>query len=79
MVENNDQCQNLGSIDKILQFAAIKGGFGGDNQHLMCLYPFILETFKQFSKVCRSMEEPAPCSSKSKGTALRPVPRLPVN
>ena len=40
MVENNDQRQNLGSIDKILQFSAIKKGFGDESQHLI-LHPAV--------------------------------------
>ena len=51
---NNDQRRNLGSIAKILQFAASKKGFGEESEHLMCLNPFIIEChdrFKQFFKV----------------------------
>ncbi|CAB4062325.1 unnamed protein product [Lepeophtheirus salmonis] len=34
---NNEQRRNLGSISKILQFAASKKGYGEESSHLMCL------------------------------------------
>ena len=58
---NNDQRRNLGSIAKILQFAASKKGFGEESKHLMCLNPFIIEChdkFKQFFTACISVPEP---------------------
>ena len=58
---NNDQRRNLGSIAKILQFAASKKGFGEESEHLMCLNPFIIEChdkFKQFFTACISVPEP---------------------
>ena len=58
---NNDQRRNLGSIAKILQFAASKKGFGEESEHLMCLNPFIIEChdkFKNFFKKCTSVPEP---------------------
>ena len=58
---NNDQRRNLGSIAKILQFAASKKGFGEESEHLMCLNPFIIEChdkFKQFFTSCISVPEP---------------------
>merc|ERR550519_2605593 len=58
---NNDQRRNLGSIAKILQFAASKKGFGEESEHLMCLNPFIIEChdrFKQFFKACCEVPEP---------------------
>ena len=58
---NNDQRRNLGSIAKILQFAASKKGFGDESEHLMCLNPFIIEChdkFKQFFTRCISVSEP---------------------
>ena len=58
---NNDQRRNLGSIAKILQFAASKKGFGDESEHLMCLNPFIIEChdkFKHFFTKCISVLEP---------------------
>ena len=58
---NNDQRRNLGSIAKILQFAASKKGFGDESEHLMCLNPFIIECherFKVFFSQCISVAEP---------------------
>ena len=58
---NNDQRRNLGSIAKILQFAASKKGFGEESEHLMSLNPFIIEChdkFKQFFTACISVPEP---------------------
>ena len=58
---NNDQRRNLGSIAKILQFAASKKGFGEESEHLMVLNPFIIEChekFKTFSLRCFSVPEP---------------------
>ena len=58
---NNDQRRNLGSIAKILQFAASKKGFGEESEHLMCLNPFIIEChdkFKHFFNKCITVAEP---------------------
>ena len=58
---NHDQRRNLGSIAKILQFAASKKGFGDESEHLMCLNPFIIEChekFKMFFSECISVPEP---------------------
>merc|ERR1719319_1129829 len=44
----NDQRRNLGSVAKILQFAASKKGFGEESEHLMCLNPFIVECHEKF-------------------------------
>ena len=58
---NHDQRRNLGSIAKILQFAASKKGFGDESEHLMCLNPFIIEChekFKMFFSQCISVPEP---------------------
>jgi len=58
---NNDQRRNLGSIAKILQFAASKKGFGEESEHLMILNPFIIEChekFKTFFLRCCSVPDP---------------------
>jgi len=58
---SNDQRRNLGSIAKILQFAASKKGFGEESEHLMVLNPFIIEChekFKNFFLQCCSVPEP---------------------
>ncbi|KAI0214246.1 Ras GTPase-activating-like protein IQGAP1 [Lamellibrachia satsuma] len=47
---SNDQRRNLGSVAKILQFAASNKGFGGDSQHLSVLNPYIIETHKRFKQ-----------------------------
>ena len=57
----NDQRRNLGSVAKILQFAASKKGFGDESEHLMCLNPFIIEChekFKSFFVACCQASEP---------------------
>ena len=57
----NDQRRNLGSVAKILQFAASKKGFGDESEHLMCLNPFIIEChdkFKSFFVACCRAPEP---------------------
>ena len=57
----NDQRRNLGSVAKILQFAASKKGFGDESEHLMCLNPFIIEChekFKAFFVACCQASEP---------------------
>lgn len=47
---NNDQRRNLGSVAKILQFAATKKGFGDESPHLMCLNAYIVECHEKFKK-----------------------------
>ncbi|XP_043245091.1 ras GTPase-activating-like protein IQGAP1 [Amphibalanus amphitrite] len=56
-----DQRRNLGSIAKILQFAASKKGFGDEAGHLQALNPFIVsahERFKEFVRACCAVPEP---------------------
>ena len=56
-----DQRRNLGSIAKILQFAASKKGFGEEAGHLQALNPFIIsahERFKEFLRACCAVPEP---------------------
>ncbi|GLH16291.1 Ras GTPase-activating-like protein IQGAP2 [Gryllus bimaculatus] len=51
---------NLASIAKILQFAAVKKGFGEESCHLMCLNNFIIEChkkFKTFFRDCCEVED----------------------
>lgn len=47
---NNDQRRNLGSVAKILQFAATKKGFGEESPHLVVLNPYIVECHEKFKK-----------------------------
>uniref|UniRef100_A0A0K2T0J2 Ras GTPaseactivatinglike protein IQGAP1like [Bombyx mori] n=1 Tax=Lepeophtheirus salmonis TaxID=72036 RepID=A0A0K2T0J2_LEPSM len=47
---NNEQRRNLGSISKILQFAASKKGYGEESSHLMCLNGYIIECHEKFKK-----------------------------
>ena len=52
---NNDQRRNLGSVAKILQFAATKKGFGDESPHLIGLNSYIVEChekFKRFFQEC---------------------------
>jgi len=53
----NDQRRNLGSIAKILQFAASNKGFGGDSAHLSSLNPYIMEAHNKFKKYFRAVCE----------------------
>lgn len=57
----NDQRRNLGSIAKILQFAASNKGFGADSAHLVAMNKYIMEAHTRFKKyfqdIC-SVEEP---------------------
>lgn len=46
----NDQRRNLGSVAKVLQFAASNNRFGDDSPHLVSLNPFILECHEKFKK-----------------------------
>ena len=48
---SNDQRRNLGSIAKILQFAASNKGFGGDSRHLECLNTYIIDAHQRFKLV----------------------------
>ena len=55
---NNDQRRNLGSVAKILQFAATKKGFADESPHLVRLNSYIIEChekFKQFFQECCSV------------------------
>ena len=47
---NNDQRRNLGSVAKILQFAATKKGFGDESPHLIGLNSYIIECHEKFKK-----------------------------
>ncbi|KAK2148244.1 hypothetical protein LSH36_507g01001 [Paralvinella palmiformis] len=57
----NDQRRNLGSVAKILQFAASNKGFGGDSSHQAPLNSYIMDAhvrFKEyFLEIC-DVEEP---------------------
>jgi len=58
---NNDQRRNLGSVAKILQFAATKKGFGEESPHLKVLNPYIVEChekFKKFFSECCQVADP---------------------
>ncbi len=58
---NNDQRRNLGSVAKILQFAATKKGFGDESPHLSSLNSYIIEChekFKKFFQECCQVAEP---------------------
>ena len=48
----NDQRRNLGSIAKILQFAASNKGFGGDSSYLSSMNNYIREAHGKFKKFC---------------------------
>lgn len=56
-----DQRRNLGSIAKILQFAASNKGFAGDSAHLSCMNDYIRDAhkkFKNFFQVACEVEDP---------------------
>ena len=58
---NNDQRRNLGSVAKILQFAATKTGFGDESPHLIELTSYIIEChekFKRFFQECIKVPDP---------------------
>lgn len=58
---SSDQRRNLGSIAKILQFAASNKGFAGDSAHLSCMNDYIREAhkkFKNFFQVACEVEDP---------------------
>lgn len=44
----SDQRRNLGSVAKVLQYAASNKMFGGENAHLSSLNPYIAKAFKKF-------------------------------
>lgn len=48
----NDQRRNLGSVAKILQFAASNKGFGGDSSYLSSMNNYIREAHEKFKKFC---------------------------
>ncbi|KAH3833286.1 hypothetical protein DPMN_106592, partial [Dreissena polymorpha] len=56
-----DQRRNLGSVAKVLQFAAANKGFGGDSAYLSHMNTYIKETHEKFKKYCLmacDVEEP---------------------
>ncbi|CAL1534099.1 unnamed protein product [Lymnaea stagnalis] len=48
----NDQRRNLGSIAKILQFAASNKGFGGESSYLASMNDYIRNAHEKFKKYC---------------------------
>ncbi|KAL5004093.1 hypothetical protein ScPMuIL_017549 [Solemya velum] len=57
----NDQRRNLGSVAKILQFAAANKGFGGESSYLGAMNGYIREAHEKFKKYCMAacdVEEP---------------------
>ncbi|BFY98703.1 hypothetical protein BsWGS_01743 [Bradybaena similaris] len=48
----NDQRRNLGSIAKILQFAASNKGFGGESAYLASMNDYIRNSHEKFKKYC---------------------------
>ncbi|XP_059176256.1 ras GTPase-activating-like protein IQGAP1 [Physella acuta] len=57
----NDQRRNLGSIAKILQFAASNKGFGGESSYLASMNDYIRNAHEKFKKYCLAacdVEEP---------------------
>ncbi|XP_063433642.1 ras GTPase-activating-like protein IQGAP1 [Mytilus trossulus] len=58
---SNDQRRNLGSVAKILQFAASNKGFGGDSSYLASMNNYIREAHEKFKKFCmEACEVPEP-------------------
>ena len=59
---NNEQRKNLGSIAKLLQFAASKKGFGDESAHLKCLNAYIVDAHERmkafFRECCTDVAEP---------------------
>ncbi|XP_012941932.1 ras GTPase-activating-like protein IQGAP1 isoform X2 [Aplysia californica] len=58
---SSDQRRNLGSIAKILQFAASNKGFGGESAYLASMNDYIRNAHEKFKKYCLSacdVEEP---------------------
>ncbi|XP_078316270.1 ras GTPase-activating-like protein IQGAP1 isoform X2 [Crassostrea virginica] len=49
---SNDQRRNLGSVAKILQFAASNKGFGGDSSYLAAMNDYIRQSHEKFKKYC---------------------------
>ena len=73
-----DQRRNLGSIAKILQFAASKKGFGEEAGHLQTLNPFIIaahERFKAFLSACCAVPEPEQRYSRNEFTEATLIAR----
>jgi len=52
-----DQRRNLGSIAKVLQYAASNKMFGGENAHLSSLNPYIAQAFKKFRNFFRAASQ----------------------
>ncbi|KAK6188369.1 hypothetical protein SNE40_004554 [Patella caerulea] len=48
----NDQRRNLGSIAKILQFAASNKGFGGESAYLSSMNDYIRQSHEKFKRYC---------------------------
>ncbi|OWF47735.1 ras GTPase-activating-like protein IQGAP1 isoform X2 [Mizuhopecten yessoensis] len=48
----NDQRRNLGSVAKILQFAAANKGFGGESAYLSSMNSYIREAHEKFKHYC---------------------------
>lgn len=48
----NDQRRNLGSVAKILQFAAANKGFGGESSYLSSMNTYIREAHEKFKHYC---------------------------
>eukprot|EP00096_Caligus_rogercresseyi_P007633 TRINITY_DN25587_c0_g1_i1.p1 TRINITY_DN25587_c0_g1~~TRINITY_DN25587_c0_g1_i1.p1 ORF type:complete len:594 (-),score=268.58 TRINITY_DN25587_c0_g1_i1:41-1729(-) len=59
-VLGNEQRRNLGSISKILQFAASKRGYGEESVHLMCLNSYIVDCHEKFKKFFLQCVEEVP-------------------
>lgn len=58
---SNDQRRNLGSVAKILQFAASNKGFGGDSSYLAAMNDYIRQSHEKFKKYCvEACEVPEP-------------------
>lgn len=58
---STDQRRNLGSVAKILQFAASNKGFGGDSSYLAHMNSYIKDAHEKFKKFCVAaceVEEP---------------------
>ncbi|XP_056022517.1 ras GTPase-activating-like protein IQGAP1 isoform X2 [Ostrea edulis] len=49
---SNDQRRNLGSVAKILQFAASNKGFGGDSSYLAAMNDYIRQSHEKFKRYC---------------------------
>ncbi|XP_065059905.1 ras GTPase-activating-like protein IQGAP1 isoform X2 [Rhopilema esculentum] len=53
----SDQRRNLGSIAKVLQYAASNKMFGGENAHLSSLNPYIAQAFNKFRNFFRATSQ----------------------